>query len=430
MTLYRSIHAIAFFAIPLFGYLAIQSAPNAVEHFSHRWFISGTCLFLLISSFFIPTIKNNFITITCWWLFLDHVWVTWTVYANNFEIVYYSGLVTSFCAMNITLRRPKLFYFFTFSSVMLCVIAALACPAPRISPPMIVFTMLTLGAAFMLTNLAILAFQKKLLLQNQELQKEVEKRAAIAEKRAEQLADKNKELEQFAYVASHDLKSPLRNIGGFAQLLQRKLKDFSGKDVHDYMDFIVGGVKRMDHVIEDILLYSRFRDESTKFKREDIADILEETFSILRWEISEKQAIIYTDDVTGSIICDRGQMIQLLQNLLTNALKYNESEKPIIKITMTSVEDKFLFCIKDNGIGIPQEQQARVFKMFQRLHTDKEFSGTGIGLAICKRIVENHYGTMSVLSNLGEGSKFYFTISKTLEHKESKPALIETQSKI
>lgn len=123
-------------------------------------------------------------------------------------------------------------------------------------------------------------------------------------------------------------------------------------------------------------------------------------------------------------------MIQLLQNLLTNALKYNESEKPIIKITMTSVEDKFLFCIKDNGIGIPQEQQARVFKMFQRLHTDKEFSGTGIGLAICKRIVENHYGTMSVLSNLGEGSKFYFTISKTLEHKESKPALIETQSKI
>ncbi len=412
--LFRIILVVGFIAVPLFGYLA-QGQPDVIDYPLHRWILGGTALSIAILSFFSRKVRKNIISFTCWWLFLDHLWVTWIVYVNSFDIVYYSGLLTSFCALIIAIRKPGLFYIFSLSGVLLALFSAWFCPSPKIPLSMIVFTMIILSTAFILTNLAILSFQNSLHHRNLLLEKEVETRAAIAEHRASQLASKNKELEQFAYIASHDLKSPLRNIGGFAQLLQKRLKDSQAGEVNDYIDFIVTGVKKMNNVIEDILLYSRFGEGATKFKLEPIAEIIQDAFAVLQWEIQEKHAIVYMDGVEGSLFCDRSQMVQLFQNLVSNAVKYNTSSRPLIKICMTNNTDHFLFSVKDNGIGIPQEHQERVFKMFQRLHTDHEFSGTGIGLAICQRIVENHRGKIWIRSSKDAGTKFFFTIHKNLE---------------
>ena len=412
--LYRIILVVGFIAVPLFGYLA-QDQPGVVDFPIHRWIIGTAALSIVILSFFKQKIRKNIIALTCWWLFADHLWATWIVYYNSFDIVYYSGLLTSFCALIICIRKPHLFYIFSLSSVLLALFAAWLCPQPAIPLSMIVFTMIILSTAFILTNLAILSFQNSLHYRNIQLEKEVENRAAIAEHRASQLASKNKELEQFAYIASHDLKSPLRNIGGFAQLLQKRLQESQHTEVNEYIDFIVNGVKKMNNVIEDILLYSRFGDGAAKFKLEPIETIIQEAFAALQWEIQEKHAIVYMDGVEGSLICDRSQMVQLFQNLVSNAVKYNTSPRPLIKICMSNNINHFLFSIKDNGIGIPPEHQERVCKMFQRLHTDNEFSGTGIGLAICQRIVENHRGKIWIRSAKGAGTKFYFTIQKNLE---------------
>ncbi|MCB0518220.1 MAG: GHKL domain-containing protein [Lewinellaceae bacterium] len=416
--LYRLILVTAAVAVTLFGHMASATLPGAMEYPAHRWMLSSCCLLVFAGSFLSRKIRDNIITLTCWWLFINHIWVTWIVYVNSFDIAYYSGLLTSFCAITIAIRKPALFYIFTVSAVLMAIFAAWMCPSPDIHLSMIIFTMLILGAAFILTNIAILAFQKSLLNRNAELEKAVEERAAIAEKRAGQLASKNKELEQFAYIASHDLKSPLRNIGGFAQLLQKRLGSTQEKEVNEYIEFIVGGVKRMNHLIEDVLLYSRFGEEATCFKLEKIAPIVQEAIAALQWEIQEKHAIVYSEGLLHSLYCDRPQMVQLFQNLISNAIKYNNASRPIIKICLTANVNEFLFSIKDNGIGIPPEQQERVFKMFQRLHTEQEYAGTGIGLAVCKRIIENHQGRIWISSNTGAGTKFYFTISKYLDKEK------------
>jgi signal transduction histidine kinase len=411
---YRMILCTGVIGIPLFGYLAVQSAPGSVEFMSQRYAMAGLWGLAFALSFVSFYIKERLITITCWLALGLHLWVIWIVYLNNFSIEYTVGLVTTFSILNIALRRPRLYYWFIISAVVLTEVAVFAAPQPKISAGIFSFSIVVLALAFMLTSKAVLTFEKKLSKLNETLEKKVAERTAEAENRSRQLAVKNQELEQFAYVASHDLKSPLRNIGSFVQLIQRKLDGTTDSDLNDYLSFVLNSVKKMNDIINDVLLYSRFGQQAATFEMVPIGEVIDEVCQMLGNEIKQKKVEIHRDIQAGQVCCDRRQMEQLLRNLLDNAIKYNDSSRPVLKISVVEKRSEYLFSVKDNGIGIPLEYQAKIFKMFQRLHNDNAYSGTGVGLAVCKRIVENHQGEIWIHSQPGHGTTFFFAFGKSL----------------
>jgi signal transduction histidine kinase len=381
---------------------------------SHRFAIAAMWFSVLVLSFGSIYVKERLVTITCWLMFILHLWVIWIVYLNRFSFEYVAGLLTSFCALNTIVRKPALFYTFTSSAIVLMVFAGWLSPDPEIDFRIIAFTVVVIGAAFLVTSGAVITYQRELFLLNQSLEEKVAERTAEAENRAQQLAGKNRELEQFAYVASHDLKSPLRSIGSFVQLIQRKLKNNSNNELHEYLDFVVKAVVKMNAIIDDVLLYSRFGYEAAVFEKVEIQPVIQDACALLKREIQQKNAFLRFDVRVGKIPCDRRQVEQLFRNLVDNALKYNQSSRPLIEIAVMESNNEFLFSVKDNGIGIPPEFQDKIFKMFQRLHNDGEYPGTGVGLAVCKRIVENHHGKIWLQSGPGEGTTFFFTLGKNL----------------
>jgi len=226
----------------------------------------------------------------------------------------------------------------------------------------------------------------------------------------EELLRSNKELEQFAYVASHDLQEPLRMVSSFTQLLGQRYKDKLDSDANEYIQYAVDGSKRMQGLINDLLTYSRIQSRGKNFTKVIMLDALQKAVFNLNLFIKEKKAEI-THNNLPSILADEGQMVQLLQNLIGNALKFCP-DTPKIHIGCEEMKNQFVFFIKDNGIGIESQYFDRIFQIFQRLFPKEEYDGTGIGLAICKRIVEGHDGKIWVESTLGNGSTFYFTILK------------------
>lgn len=228
-----------------------------------------------------------------------------------------------------------------------------------------------------------------------------------------ELKRSNQELAQFAYVASHDLQEPLRTIISYTQLLAKKYGDHLDEKAKQYMNYIVDGTSRMQQLINDLLAYSRVGTRGGEFEPTDLQKVLNKTLANLQGAIAEKQAMI-TYDPLPMINADTRQIGQLLQNLIGNALKFCEKATPKIHITVEKSEENWLIAIKDNGIGIDPEYADRIFVIFQRLHSRQEYPGTGIGLAICKRIVERHGGRIWLESQAGEGATFYFTIPQTI----------------
>ncbi len=228
-----------------------------------------------------------------------------------------------------------------------------------------------------------------------------------------ELKRSNQELEQFAYVASHDLQEPLRMISSFTQLLERKYKDKLDTEALEYINFTVDGAKRMQLLINDLLAFSRVNTKGEEFKELDLEKVLDEVLFNLEIVIEENQAII-TNDHLPRICADHGQMIQLFQNLLGNALKYRSQNIPQIHISARKIDKEWMFSVKDNGIGIDPQYNEQIFQIFRRLHTHDEYEGTGIGLAITKKIIQRHKGRIWVESELGKGSNFYFTIPHIL----------------
>ena len=229
------------------------------------------------------------------------------------------------------------------------------------------------------------------------------------EKRTEELARSNKELEHFAYVSSHDLKEPLRMITSFLQLLHKRYSNELDEDANEFINFAVDGAKRMNNMINDLLEYSRVGNKERKFEYLQSEKILETALINLKQSIEDSNANI-THDPLPLIFANENMMIQLFQNLIGNAIKYNGKEDPTIHISSDNRDDEYLFSVKDNGIGIDQKHLDRIFTIFQRLHSYDEYDGTGIGLAISKRILQKHLGNIWVESELGKGSTFYFTI--------------------
>ena len=224
----------------------------------------------------------------------------------------------------------------------------------------------------------------------------------------------NLELENFAYFASHDLQTPLRSIISFTQLLNRSFDYDLTKDQIDYMDFIIQSSKNMKALVDDLLTYSRVN--TTKLSREmiDINEVITGLCNELHTNIREKNAIIDYDFVNEKILADEIKIKQVFQNLLTHAIKFSKKdEQPKVRIIFTNRKKDWLFKIKDNGIGIEDEFKDKIFGMFKRLHTSKDYQGTGIGLAIVKKIVEQHGGEIGLESEYLKGSTFWFTISKS-----------------
>lgn len=234
-----------------------------------------------------------------------------------------------------------------------------------------------------------------------------------AEQQLMQLTDdlkrSNQELEQFAYVASHDLQEPLRAITSYTQLLAQKYQGQLDSKADKYIHYIVDGATRMQQLINDLLSYSRVGTKGKELKLTDFNQVLEQTLMNLQIAIREKKAVI-TSDPLPLILGDQGQLVQLLQNLIGNGIKFCQQEFPKIHISVVEKQEEWFFTVKDNGIGIAPEYADRIFIIFQRLHTRREYEGTGIGLAICKRIVERHGGRIWVESELGQGATFHFTI--------------------
>lgn len=227
----------------------------------------------------------------------------------------------------------------------------------------------------------------------------------------ERLKTSNRELEQFAYVASHDLQEPLRMVGSFTQLLKRRYKGKLDEDADDYIDFIIDGAQRMKDLIDDLLAFSRLNTQAREFEPVLMDVTLNDVLNNLKTSITYNKAQISYDPLPV-VKADPSQINQLLQNLIANAIKFCGDEPPRIHISAKELEGQWLFCVEDEGIGIDPQYQEQIFRIFKRLHTREEYEGTGIGLAICKRIVERHDGKIWIESELGKGSTFYFELPK------------------
>jgi len=240
---------------------------------------------------------------------------------------------------------------------------------------------------------------------NEVLQAEITERKRVEE----ELRRSNAELEQFAYIASHDLQEPLRMISGFTQLLDRRYRDRLDKNAGEYITYIVDGATRMQTMIEDLLMYSRVGTRGRPFEPTNCEDVFERAVANLKVAIEENNAAV-THDPLPTVTADANQMVQLFQNLISNAIKFRGEEPPHVHISAKRGENEWIFSVRDNGIGISPDFMGHLFQLFQREYAASEYPGTGIGLAICKKIVERHGGRIWAESELGKGSTFYFTI--------------------
>lgn len=226
----------------------------------------------------------------------------------------------------------------------------------------------------------------------------------------EELRRSNEELEQFAYIASHDLQEPLRMVASYTQLLARRYKGRLDDDADDFIAFAVDGASRMQGLIEDLLAFSRVGTKGRALLPTSSEDALGLALRNLHAAI-EETGVTVTHDPLPVVAADDTQLIQLFQNLVANAIKYRGPEAPVIHVSAVPKDDQsWKFSVKDNGIGIEEQYFDRIFNMFERLHQRNEFTGNGIGLAICKKIVERHGGRISVDSQPGEGSTFHFDL--------------------
>jgi light-regulated signal transduction histidine kinase (bacteriophytochrome) len=230
--------------------------------------------------------------------------------------------------------------------------------------------------------------------------------------KVDELKRSNDELGHFAYIASHDLQEPLRMVASYTQLLSKRYKGRLDADADEFIAFAVDGASRMQRLIEDLLSYSRVETTGSQIADTSSEAALEQALMNLHQAITDGGAVV-THDPLPQVQADETQLVQLFQNLVGNAIKYQESGTPRVHVSAVRRGASWSFAVKDNGMGIDAKYFERIFGMFQRLHKRDEFSGTGMGLAICKKIVERHGGSLTVESRPGRGSTFSFVLAST-----------------
>jgi PAS domain S-box-containing protein len=246
-------------------------------------------------------------------------------------------------------------------------------------------------------------------------------------KKLEELFRSNQDLEQFAAIASHDLQEPLRMVASYTQLIARRYKGKLDSDADEFIEFAVDGATRMQQLIQDLLAYSRVASRGAELLEVSSETALKQAIRNLDGAIKESGAVVSNDSLPR-VLADESQLVQLFQNLVGNAIKYQKDGVPRVHISaVMNGNRKWMFSVKDNGLGIEPKFFERIFGMFQRLHKREEFSGTGIGLAICKKIVERHGGAISVESQLGQGSTFHFSLdaAELKSHQKSEETVCQ-----
>ncbi len=251
--------------------------------------------------------------------------------------------------------------------------------------------------------------EEELVKARDQLEERVRERTAELETMLERVKQSNKELEQFAYVASHDLREPLRMVTTFSQLLKQRYGGKLDADADEFIKYIVDGGITMDTLVNDLLEFSRITSKGRPFEPTDMNKVVSDALRNLAVTVAESGAHI-TVEALPELTVDRSQMTQVFQNLVSNAIKFHGLQAPEIAISAAYSGHEWTFSVKDNGIGIDRAYWEKIFEIFKRLHSKEEFSGTGIGLAICRRIVERHGGKIWVESEVGEGSTFSFTL--------------------
>ena len=245
------------------------------------------------------------------------------------------------------------------------------------------------------------------------LEKGLREQRQLAEKKlaekVEELARSNRDLEQFAYVASHDLQEPLRMVAAYTQLLAERYRGKLDENADKYIGYAVEGALRMQTLILDLLAFSRVGRAETDRKNGECNAALNNALENLRSAIEESGAVVTHDDLPA-VAVDPTQLVQLFQNLIGNAIKFRGKEVPAIRVSAKKQDARWLFAVADNGIGVSSQYKDKIFVIFQRLHTREEYSGNGVGLAICKKIVEHHGGRIWVESEPGCGATFHFTL--------------------
>jgi PAS domain S-box-containing protein len=226
---------------------------------------------------------------------------------------------------------------------------------------------------------------------------------------AANLKRSNEDLERFAYIASHDLQEPLRNVISFSQLLSRRYKRKLDPDADEFIEYIVEGGKRMQTLVSDLLEYSRVNTRAEPFRSVDCEQVVDKVLQNLFFTIQENNAVIESTPLP-QVNADPVQLGLVFQNLIANAIKFRRNEPPYIHISAEKIDQSWMFGVRDNGIGIDPAFHDRIFEIFQRLHTRDKYPGTGVGLAIVKKIIERHGGRIWVESEVGKGSTFYFTL--------------------
>lgn len=258
-------------------------------------------------------------------------------------------------------------------------------------------------------NLARLGASVRRALQEKQLREDRKVAQERLARTVEELARSNQDLEQFAYVASHDLQEPLRMVAAYTQLLAERYRGRLDETADKYIDYASNGALRMQTLIRDLLAFSRVGRTGTAMKTVDCNVALTAAITNLQSAIRENEAVVSSDPLP-SVVCNNVQFVQLLQNLIGNAIKFRGSEKPAIHVTASRNGSEWLFSVSDNGIGIAPESAEMIFSVFKRLHTTSEYPGNGIGLAICKKVIEQHGGKIWVESIQGQGSSFKFTL--------------------
>lgn len=236
----------------------------------------------------------------------------------------------------------------------------------------------------------------------------------VLHNKTRELERSNAELEQFAYVASHDLQEPLRMVASYTQLLAKRYRGRLDQDADEFIAFAVDGVTRMQRLIQDLLAYSRVGTRRQELTPIDSGQCLQVALANLKIAIEESRATV-THEPLPTLNIDASQVAQLFQNLIDNAIKFQGEAAPTVHVSARRSGQEWLFSVRDNGIGIEPQYKDRVFVIFQRLHTRVAYPGTGIGLAVCKRIVERHGGRIWVESQAGQGATFFFTMPITME---------------
>jgi light-regulated signal transduction histidine kinase (bacteriophytochrome) len=234
----------------------------------------------------------------------------------------------------------------------------------------------------------------------------------------DELMRSNDELRQFAFVASHDLQEPLRSITSFCNLLKEDYQGQLDSQADDYVERIVNGARRMKALVTDLLAYSRVqREEQVAPGPVNFQEVVNDALTNLQGAIADAKAEIVVGHLP-TIAGDRVQLVQLMQNLIGNAIKYRSDQRPRIEIGARSKGEEWEFFVRDNGIGVAPEHHQQIFEIFKRLHGREKYPGTGIGLAVCKKIVQRHGGAIGLESQLGAGCEFRFTIQTQAEDAE------------